>query len=308
MSKKIKTGLGKGLGALISDLDTDFTKKNIKEESKLKDNLSNQSEIDVHEIIQNPYQPRKTFDPVALEELTNSISEHGIIQAITVRKVARGFELISGERRLRASKNLGLKTIPAYVIEVQTDEQMLTIALIENLQRDDLNAIETAQGFKRLIDECGLTQEQVAIKVGKSRSAVTNFLRLIRLPEIVQDGLRDNKISMGHARALLSLELADKIEKAYQVLTQKDMSVRETEKFVKNFSKTNENVIGNIPGEILENKKEKSAELMSIEDKLRHHFGTEAKINTKNEKSGTIILEFYSVEDFGRITEQLLNQ
>jgi len=306
MSKKIKTGLGKGLGALISDLDTDFTNKNIKEESK--DNLSNQNEIDISEIIQNPYQPRKTFDPVALEELMNSISEHGVIQAITVRKVARGFELISGERRLRASKNLGLKTIPAYIIEVQTDEQMLTIALIENLQRDDLNAIETAQGFKRLIDECGLTQEQVAIKVGKSRSAVTNFLRLIRLPEIVQDGLRDDKISMGHARALLSLELADKIEKAYHLLIQKDMSVRETEKFVKNFSKTNENVIGNIPGEILENKKEKSAELMSIEDKLRHHFGTEAKINTKNEKSGTIILEFYSVEDFSRITEQLLNQ
>jgi ParB family transcriptional regulator, chromosome partitioning protein len=304
MSKKIKTGLGKGLGALISDFDTNFTKKNIKEEINPKENLGNQSEIDVHEIIQNPYQPRKTFDPVALEELMNSISEHGVIQAITVRKVARGFELISGERRLRASKNLGLKTIPAYVIEVQTDEQMLTIALIENLQRDDLNAIETAHGFKRLIDECGLTQEQVAIKVGKSRSAVTNFLRLIRLPEIVQDGLRDNKISMGHARALLSLELPEKIERAYKILRQKEMSVREAEKFVKNFDKINENILENIP----KDKKEKSAELISIEDKLRHHFGTETKINTKNEKSGTIILEFYSVEDFGRITDQLLGQ
>ncbi len=299
----MKTGLGKGLGALISDIDTSFVTNNKGGQSAggdLRFSGTNQkfSEVDIHEILLNPYQPRKQFDETALQELMSSIAEHGIIQPITIRRVPRGVELISGERRLRASKNLGLSTIPAYFKEIDTDEQMLTIALIENLQRDDLNAIETALGFKRLTQECGLTQEQVAIKVGKSRSSVTNFLRLIKLPEIVQDGIGDNKISMGHARALLGLESEEKIETAYKTILKKEMSVRETEKYIKNFDRINENIP---PVKV-----EKNAELINVENKLRQHYGTEIKINTKNEKSGTISLEFYSVEDFQRICEQLL--
>lgn len=296
---KLNRGLGKGLGALIPDIDDKISKPSKKLDSVEADGVPRLEQVDPHKVFRNPYQPRTEFDEEALKELKDSIAEHGVIQPITVRHAPQGFELISGERRLRASKELGLEKIPAYVTEVTTDSKMLEIALIENLQRDDLNPVETAFGFKRLMDEFDLTQEQVAVKVGKSRSAVTNYIRLLKLPEKVLLSVRTGGISMGHARALLALETPTSIEKAFKEVVDKDLSVRDTEKLVKDFD--------------LETKSKKkvedptSPELKDIEDKLRHHYGTEVKVKSKNNTSGKFEIEFYSEEEFDRILEMLLN-
>jgi ParB family chromosome partitioning protein len=194
-----------------------------------------------------------------------------------------------------------LKEIPSYIREVDTNSEMLEIALIENLQRDDLNPIETAFGFRRLMEECGLTQEQVALKVGKNRSTVTNFLRLIKLPEDIQQALRENKISMGHARALLSFDSPDLMIEAYNRVLNGGLSVRDTESLVKNFNNKK------ISAPKSEEKQEKSADIKELEDKLRHHLSTEVKINSKNNRSGKIVIDFYSEDDFERILEQIIN-
>lgn len=290
--KKIRTGLGKGLGALIPNAN--------QEEKKVRTgNENNFDFILIKDVIKNPYQPRITFEPEALEELKESISQHGVIQPITVRKTFNGFELISGERRLRASKELGLDSIPAYIRDGVTNKDMLEIALIENLQRDDLNPIETAMGIKRLIEECDLTQEQAAIRLGKKRPTVTNFIRLLKLPNEVQNGIKENKITMGHARTLIALPTEQLILQAYNKIVSRDLNVRDTEKLVKQLT------------EKKEKKKEtfvKTPELNDYEDRLRGNFATEVKIKTKNNKSGVIELQFYSEDDFDRIMELLLNE
>ncbi len=292
--KKIKTGLGKGLGALIPNVSQKDNKENVKIS-----NNNNFDYVNIKDVIKNPYQPRITFEPEALEELKDSISQHGVIQPITVRKTFNGFELISGERRLRASKELGIETIPAYIRDGVTNKDMLEIALIENLQRDDLNPIEIALGVKRLIEECDLTQEQAAIRLGKKRPTVTNFIRLLKLPSQVQNGIKDNLITMGHARALITLPTEQLIIQAFNKIVDKELNVRETEKLVKQLT------------EKKEDKKDqfvKNPEISDIEDRLRGNFATEVKIKTKNNKSGTIELQFYSEDDFERIMELLLNE
>lgn len=292
--KKIKTGLGKGLGALIPNVSQEDNKENVKIS-----NNNNFDYVNIKDVIKNPYQPRITFEPEALEELKDSISQHGVIQPITVRKTFNGFELISGERRLRASKELGIETIPAYIRDGVTNKDMLEIALIENLQRDDLNPIEIALGVKRLIEECDLTQEQAAIRLGKKRPTVTNFIRLLKLPSQVQNGIKDNLITMGHARALITLPTEQLIIQAFNKIVDKELNVRETEKLVKQLT------------EKKEDKKDqfvKNPEISDIEDRLRGNFATEVKIKTKNNKSGTIELQFYSEDDFERIMELLLNE
>ncbi len=292
--KKIKTGLGKGLGALIPNVSQKDNKENVKIS-----NNNNFDYVNIKDVIKNPYQPRITFEPEALEELKDSISQHGVIQPITVRKTFNGFELISGERRLRASKELGIETIPAYIRDGVTNKDMLEIALIENLQRDDLNPIEIALGVKRLIEECDLTQEQAAIRLGKKRPTVTNFIRLLKLPSQVQNGIKDNQITMGHARALITLPTEQLIIQAFNKIVDKELNVRETEKLVKQLT------------EKKEDKKDqfvKNPEISDIEDRLRGNFATEVKIKTKNNKSGTIELQFYSEDDFERIMELLLNE
>lgn len=292
--KKIRTGLGKGLGALIPNVSNDNKKVQVKSVDD-----SNFNHINIKDVIKNPYQPRITFEPEALEELKDSISQHGVIQPITVRRTYNGYELISGERRLRASKELGIETIPAYIRDGVTNKDMLEIALIENLQRDDLNPIEIAMGIKRLIEECDLTQEQAAIRLGKKRPTVTNFIRLLKLPSEVQNGLKENKISMGHARALITLPTEQLIIQAFNKIIDKELNVRDTEKLVTQLT------------EKKEDKREifvKSPELSEIEDRLRGNFATEVKIKTKNNKSGTIELQFYSEDDFERIMELLLNE
>jgi len=310
--KPKKQVLGKGLGALLPNIE--FSEKGFKFSSEEREEgaKGNFALIDVIKIVQNPYQPRKEFDNRALEDLKKSIIDNGVIQPITVRRSINGYELISGERRLRASVMAGIKRIPAYILEVKSDIEMLELALIENVQREDLNPIESANGYQRLIEECNLTQEQVAVKIGKDRSTITNFLRLLRLPEKIQDGLRKREFSMGHARALLGLSDSRKMILAWQEILKKDLSVRATETLVKNM------LSGKI---ILEKDANRKKEDTSIKDgkshvsydtalvlrenekKLRYTFGTQVKISTKSNESGNIQFDFYSKDDFERLIE-----
>jgi len=312
-TKKNKPGLGKGLGALLPS-SIDITEKGIKFSSDEKEHISGQiALIDINKVEFNPYQPRKDFNKKSLEDLTNSIMEHGVIQPITVRKSVTGYELISGERRLRASDNAGYTKIPAYILEVKDDVQMLEIALIENLQREDLNPIEVANGYQRLIEECSYTQEQVAVKVSKDRSTITNFLRLLRLPEKIQESLRNKEISMGHARALLGLSSEERMLIAWKLILEKQLSVRATELLVKEIE------LGKFDEKSGKTKKQKkkdakenvppetAALLESSENKLRQIFGTQVKIQPKTESTGTIELEFYSIDDFERLLDLLSN-
>lgn len=298
-NKKIKPGLGKGLGALIPD--TGFEKKSFDMESDEKVEGGLIALIDVHKIHRNPYQPREDFDPEALEDLKNSIKEHGLIQPVTIRKSINGYELIAGERRLRASIEAGFDKIPAYILaDIKTGTQMLELALIENVQRANLNPIEEAHGYQRLIEECHYTQDQVAKRVGKERSTVTNFLRLLRLPENIQEALRQKQLSMGHARALLALEDSAQMISAGKEIIEKQLSVRAAEKLVKDIiegthkKKSQKKEI--LPPEVM----------VVLEDKantLRQSFGTQVKITPKSKESGVIEFEFYSSDDLERLLD-----
>lgn len=230
MAKK-KSGLGRGLGALLENSDTDIT-------SDSPDlpvaNAGSVSAIKVEDVEANPFQPRTEFEKEALVDLANSIKEHGIIQPITVRKLGYGkYQLISGERRFRASQIVGLTQVPAY-IRIANDQAMLEMAIVENIQRQDLNPMEVAISFQRLLDECELTQEELGEKVSKNRSTVTNFLRLLKLPDVIQLALSSKTISMGHARALLGLEDEKTLIKFYRKVLDGSLSVRKTEELVKN--------------------------------------------------------------------------
>src|SRR6188768_2770008 len=202
-----KPALGRGLSALLENAKTDITTKSVGETAAVVNTVSN---IKLKHIETNPFQPRSNFEENALQELSESIRQHGIIQPITVRKLGYDrFQLISGERRFRASQMAGLTEVPAY-IRIADDQEMLEMALVENIQREDLDPIEVSLSYKRLIDECNLTQEQLSEKVGKQRSTVTNFLRLLKLPAPIQKSLRDNEISMGHAKALINIDNEDR--------------------------------------------------------------------------------------------------
>lgn len=315
-SKKIKPGLGKGLEALLPSIE--YREKGFKvrdEDGERKESRvsGTMASIDVNKIHHNPYQPRHDFDEKALEDLKNSIIEHGVIQPVTVRRDIRGYELISGERRLRATISAGFEKIPAYVLDIDSGVESLELALIENIQREDLNPIEVANGYQRLIEECNLKQEEVAAKVGKDRSTVTNFLRLLRLPEKIQDSLRRKETSMGHARSLLGLSSQKRMLLVWQEVQEAGLSVRQTEKLVKDIESGLLDIEEN--GKVRKKKKQPkadpkdkiSAEIAAVleetEDKLRHLFGTQVKINPKSEESGVIEMEFYSKDDLERILD-----
>lgn len=302
MSKPKKSiGLGRGLEALIPTT-VEITEKGLKFKST--DENKNQIDfIDIEKIEHNPYQPRVDFDETSLEELKNSIIEHGVIQPITVRKSVYGFEIISGERRVRAAKLAGLEKIPAYILQDITDVQMLQLALIENLQRDNLNPIEVANGYSRLIEECKLTQEEVAQKVSKDRTTITNFLRLLKLPIAIQDSLRNREISMGHARALLSINDTVKMIHCWKEIIEKDLSVRAVEKLVKEIQKIDEKPPENKTTKEPNIDKDVHAYIQYTENRLRQIFGTKVKIHPKNNDSGSIILEYFNKDDFQRILE-----
>ena len=278
--------LGKGLGALIPDqIDNDLMAG---------DDDSQLIEVRVTDVKPNPYQPRLKFDPAALAELKDSIREKGLIQPITIRRANSHFELIAGERRLRAALELGLEKIPAYVMKVESKEEMLELALVENVQREKLNAIEQASAFQRLIDECNLTQDEIAQKIGKERSTITNLLRLLRLPGNIQESVEKGEISVGHARTLLALESKEEQVSLWQKLLKNEYSVRKLEKLVKELNELR-------PAKPTDSKK-KSVHIQKIEEKLRNLFGTKVMVRTKS-SGGSIEIEFYSPDDLNRLLE-----
>lgn len=292
-----KGGLGKGLDVLFSgsEAETVETQTAINEAAEKIDTIL---QIEVNKIKSNPYQPREEFDEASLKELAESIKQKGVIQALTIRKLEDGsYELITGERRLRAAKIAGLEKIPAYVLDVTSKEDLLEIALIENIQRKDLNPIEIAQGYVRLIEECSLTQEQVAVKVGKSRAVVTNYLRMLRLPEEIKTSIRKGELTEGHARAILSLDNEVEQLLLWKKIVGESLSVRKAEEITKTKKRK--------PREkkIYEITNQDKAAIDFLESKFREHFGTKVKIHPKTKTSGEIVIEYYTPEDLERIIE-----
>lgn len=284
-------GLGRGLGALIPQMEDE--------------ELSKALEVSIEEIQPNPYQPRKEFNQEKINELANSIKEHGIIQPLLVRKTNSGFQLIAGERRWRAAQMIELKTVPVVVRDMQ-DEQMMEIALVENLQRSDLNPIEEAEAYQRLMETFQLTQEDVAQKVGKSRPAVANTLRLLQLPEDIRKLLMADAITMGHARALLALSDRNKQRETCQSIIQNELSVRETEELIRRILQPTVSRETSKASSLSQDSK-KNPHLMSIEDELKQLFGTKININSSG-KRGKIEIEYYSSEELERVLEILLGK
>lgn len=295
-SAKKRSALGRGLGALLDDSVLDLKPKLVSD--SVKQPLIN--ELPIKYIRSNPFQPRMDFDEEALSELADSIITQGIIQPITVRKINdQEYQLISGERRLIASKKAKLKSIPAYVREAN-DQQMLEMALIENIQRENLNAIEIATSYQKLLTECNLKQEELGDRVGKKRTTVTNYLRLLKLPPDIQDSIRDDQISMGHARALINIENIDLQLTVFHKVIKEDLSVRKTEELVRKIGKDNI-----IPGRVKKEVKELSSELKNLQMVLSSHFGTKVEINQKSGQKGDIKIPYMSVDDLNRILEIL---
>ncbi len=306
------SALGKGLSALIPKEapPAATTRQTLSPgDAEVQDSTSL---IELMKVRPNRFQPRHDFDPSALAELIESVKEKGVIQPITVRRVPGGYELVAGERRVRASIEAGLEKIPAYVLSVDSDAEMLELAIIENVQRENLNPIEVALGYQRLIDECSLTQEEVALKVGKERSTVTNFLRLLKLSTPVQEAVRAKAISMGHARSLLSLPTEAVQEAVLYDIEKRELSVRATEALVKDI--VSGKVVVDAEGRMhtaAKAPKMKSAKpdkvttaLGDIESHLRTIFGTQVRVRTKNESgAGSIEIDFYSIEDLERLLE-----
>ena len=294
MSDKKNRGLGRGLDAILQSPETDITARDISGDYV----AGAVAEIDINAIEANPFQPRVEFDQEALEELAQSIKEQGVIQPVTVRKLGYNrYQLISGERRLRASKLAGLSKIPAF-IRIANDEQMLELALIENIHRENLNAIEVAISYQRLIDECNLTQEQLSQKVGKSRSAIANFLRLLKLPAEVQIALRDGHISMAHARALINVDDKETQLKLLQQIIEEELNVRQTEE---------------LAGKA-KNDAEESKEQHKQTNYLPEHFktliktlsqalNTKVKVKRNLKGQGSVVIDFKNEEEFNRIIE-----
>ena len=311
MSKKTG-GLGKGLGAIFGENPTPVVEKpEVKEIVE-----GTPQEVSIRDIVANPYQPRKVFDEEKLQELAASIKEYGVVQPLVVRKKGKRFELVAGERRLRASKLAGLKKVPV-VIKEYDETEMMEIALIENIQRHDLNAIEEAQGIKRLMEECKLTQEQVAVKVGRSRTAVANILRLLNLAQEVQDLISQNLLSMGQAKQISTLRSEEDQIMVAKSAVEQGWTARTTEEVVremlegKKVKVVRETVKTIFDKKVkVKTKEEKPAQDVfhkDFESKLVELLGTKVKVNPKadGKKGGTIEIEYYSPEDLERIYEAL---
>ncbi len=306
---KTRSSLGRGLDALINSSIND--EREIKYSEELA-NLKNDdgklenilAKISVDLILPNPYQPRMTFDSAALEELKKSILLNGLIQPITVRRTqANHYQLISGERRLRAFKELGYKEIPSYIIKVDSDEILLALALIENIQRERLNPIEIAQAYKRLMSECHLTQEEIAEKIGKDRTTVANTIRLLKLPEVIQKALVEEKITMGHARAILSLPNERLQILAYEKVVEENLSVRKIEKLAKTVVSSGNN--SSVLIKSFSSRKNINIHINELEDRFQKIFGTKVICNQKSNGAGEIIIQFYSNDELERIIEMI---
>lgn len=292
--------LGKGIRSLLQNIDTDLktTTGNLKTQVIEKVTATNRIALD--QIQTNPRNPRHDFDETALNELAASIKLHDIIQPITVSKLASGkYQLIAGERRFRAATIAGLKDVPAYIRQAN-DNELLELALLENLQREDLNAIEIALSYKRMMDELNHTQEQVAERMGKERSTVTNYIRLLKLPPDIQLAVRSGNLSMGHARALINIDTVDKQLYVYGEIKNKGLSVRQTEELVRNLYKNEK------PAAVKSSSKSGlSPAYKRIEDNLASHFGTKVKLSHNNKGYGSITLEYYSLEELNKLLDSM---
>ena len=301
MSADKRNALGRGLSALLNDsvhVNGSTAKKAAPEKAET-EGLKGVNAVKISEIEVNPFQPRTEFDEQALQELADSISVQGLIQPVTVRKTGEhSYQLISGERRLRASKLAGLTEIPAYV-RTANDQQMLEMALIENIQRENLNAIEMALSFQRMIDECNLKQDELGERVSKNRSTVTNYLRLLKLPPVVQSSIRDGQITMGHARALVNVEDAAKLLYIHHQIMEKGLSVRKVEELVRELQKN--------PAKKSAAVKPNSASFQAqkIQTDLSSKFGSPVKLKVSQTGRGSIEIPFVSEDDLSRILEML---
>jgi ParB family chromosome partitioning protein len=294
-----KDALGKGIRSLLQNIDADLksTSGSLKNETLEKVNSSLRVPVDQIEI--NPNQPRHDFDETALSELAASIKIHDIIQPLTVSRLSNGrYRIIAGERRLRAAKIAGLKDVPVYVRETK-DSQLLELALLENLQRENLNAMEIALSYKRLMDELDYTQEQLAERMGKERSTVANYIRLLRLPPDIQVAVRNGSITMGHARALINVDAIDKQLFIFHEIKNKELSVRQTEELVRKLYTGERNAVNNSVKSSL------SPALKKIEDNLASHYSTKVKLSYSKKGSGNITFEYYSIEELNSILDKM---
>lgn len=307
MSSAVKrNALGKGLGALLSDKDQveNNAENAIGKNPNASPAVNTIAAIPLNQIEANPFQPRDQFEEAALNELAESIKLQGIIQPLTVRRLsAKSYQLISGERRLRASKLAGLTEVPAY-IRTANDQEMIEMALIENIQRENLNAMEVAFSFQRMIDECNLKQDELGDRVGKNRTTVTNYLRLLKLPPMIQAAIRDQQISMGHARAMVSMENVDQQLYVFKEILTKDLSVRKVEELVRAMTtpkKEGKEKEKSNTGKFLTN----NFEYQKIQDDLSSKFGNKVLIKADDKGKGNINIPFLSTDDLNRILEML---
>jgi ParB family chromosome partitioning protein len=328
MSKQQRSVLGKGLSALIPGARED--NEAASEELRIRNlpqaerprvepapepqKIVGVSKIEIARIAPNPLQPRKEFSEDSLRELTASIKEHGVIQPVTVRARPNGsFELVSGERRMRASIEAGLTEIPAYVLDVDTDRKMLELAIIENVQRQQFNPIEEAEAYQRLIEECDLTQEEVAEKIAKDRSTITNFLRLLRLPDEIKESLRKGQLGMGHAKAVMSVPNADRQVMLWQEAIHGGYSVRKIEEAARAAAKeystaeTTPSKGGRPQAKPALEPARDTTHLLPIENSIKQQLGTQVKIRFKTNEAGEIAIEFYNHDDLERLTELLMS-
>ncbi len=302
MAKK-KEQVGQGLRALLTKIDKTEDRKPSEKIASQESAAGNVLEINIEHIEPNPYQPRKEFKEVELLELVQSIKTLGLIQPITVRKLKKNlYQIISGERRWRASKLAGLRTIPAY-IRMANDQGMLEMALVENIQRSDLNALEVSLSYQRLIDECNLQHDELAKRVGKNRSTVTNYIRLLKLPPDLQEGLKNDKISMGHARALLSLEDPAQQLLVYKKIIEENLSVRHTESVIRTLKETSATDSKSSSSSAQDGSNH--PEVLKIKDRLSHIFGTKISIVRNNSGKGRIIIPFSSDNQFNDIIDSI---
>ncbi len=295
-----KEALGKGIRSLLQNIDADLanTSNSLMKESKEKFSQANMR-IPLHMIEANPEQPRHDFDETALSELAASVKMHDIIQPLTVLKLTNGkYRIIAGERRFRAAKIAGLADVPVYIKETN-DSKILELALLENLQREDLNAIEIALSYRHLMDDLDYTQEQLAERMGKERSTVTNYIRLLKLPPDIQAAVRNGSISMGHARALINVDMIDKQLFIFNEIKNNELSVRQTEELVRKLYAPAKGVVNNSVKPSL------SPALKKIEDNLASHFSTKVKMTQSKKGTGSIIFDYFSIEELNSILDKM---
>lgn len=296
MSQK-KDALGKGIRSLLQNIDADLKTTSGQLKPELVEKNTSMLSVPLDQIDTNPEQPRKDFDETALSELAASIKIHGLIQPLTVTATPGGrYRLIAGERRYRASRIAGLKEVPVFVRQTN-DSHLLELALLENLQRENLNAIEIALSYKRLMDELDYTQEQVAERMGKDRSTVTNYIRLLKLPPDIQVAVRNGDISMGHARALINVDVVDKQLYVFGEIKKKGLSVRQTEELVRR--------IYTAPAVKTPVKSQLPPAFKKIEDNLASHYGTRVRLSHQKNGQGSILFEYYSLEELNGLLEKL---